>query len=208
MERWSRLAPLTGIVFVALLIVSFAIGGSTPGTHASSAKVISFYEKHHNAQMLSAFLGALGTAFFLFFAATLRSYFRRTEQARDVAPLILAGAVVLATGGTVFSSLTFALADARHKVDPSAAQALNVLSNDFFWPLVIGTAVFMIANAVAVLRSRALPVWLGWIAIPIAVISVTPIGFIGFLATMAWTLIVSVLLYLRDAPVAPATAPV
>jgi len=206
-ERLSRLAPLTGIVFVVLLIVSFAIGGSTPGVHASGLKVISFYKKHHDGQMLSAFLGALAAAFFLFFAATLRSYFRRTEGARELAPLLFGGAVLLAAGGTVFSSISFALSDTHKKIDPSAAQALNVLSNDFFWPLIIGTAVFMIGNAVAIIRSRALPIWLGWIAVVIAVVSVTPIGFIGFLATMAWTLIVSVLLYMRGArPALPPAA--
>ena len=62
-------------------------------------------------------------------------------------------------------------------------------------------------NGVAILRAKTLPVWLGWVGIVIAVISVTPIGFFGLLATMAWSLIVSVLLYLRGAPAATMAAP-
>src|SRR5262249_15287286 len=47
-DRWDRLAPLTGIVFVALIVIAFAaIGRSTPGTHATAEKVQSFYSKNH-----------------------------------------------------------------------------------------------------------------------------------------------------------------
>jgi hypothetical protein len=55
----------------------------------------------------------------------------------------------------------------------------------------------MIANGLATLRGRALPGWLGWIAVVIGVVAVTPIGFFGFLGLMGWTLVVSVLLFLR-----------
>jgi hypothetical protein len=202
-DRWSRLAPLTGVVFAALLIVSFAVGGSTPGVHASGATVISFYKAHHSAQMASYFLGALGVGFLLFFAAALRSYLSEIEGARGLAPLGFGGAIMLGVGGASFSGLSWGLADARNTLDPSAAQALNVLSNDFFWPFAVGVGVYMIGNGLAIARSRALPRWLGWIAILIGIIGVTPIGFIAFLAVMAWTLIVSPLLYLRSGRTVP-----
>jgi hypothetical protein len=127
----------------------------------------------------------------------LRSHFRVRLAGSALPALSFGGAVLVAVGGTIFASLTIALTDVPHKLTVAAAQALNVLSNDFFVPLIAGTCVFMIANGLATLRGRTLPAWLGWIAIPIAVISVTPIGFFGVLATMAWSLVVSVLLYLH-----------
>jgi hypothetical protein len=53
-------------------------------------------------------------------------------------------------------------------------------------------------------EDRALPVWLGWIALLIGVVTVTPIGFFGFLATLAWVLIVSILMVMREARAAVA----
>src|SRR5712692_7744052 len=196
-DRWNRYAPLTGVVFVGLLIASFAIGGSTPGVHSTGAHVISFYKAHHRAQFASDFIGAVGATFFLFFAASLRARLRRREGGEALAALAFAGAVLVAVGGATFSALSWSLTDARNTLDPSAAQALNVISNDFFFPFAVGTCAFMIGNWLAVLRTGALPKWLGWIALPIGIAALTPVGFISFLVVMAWSLIVSVLLYLR-----------
>lgn len=197
LDRWSRLAPLTGIIFVLLFVVSFAVGGSTPGVHATGLKVLSYYKAHHGQQMGSAFLEAVGVVFLLFFAAALRSHFRRVEGARSLAALGFGGAVVLGVAGATFAALNWALADARNTLDLSAAQALNVLSNDFFWPSSIGVAVFGVGYGLAIARNGALPRWLGWIAILIGILSMTPIGFVAFLAVLAWSLIVSALLFAR-----------
>ena len=207
MARWARLAPLTGIVFVVILAVSFALSGSTPGTGATGRHVIDYYGSHRGSQQASGFLGLYAVVFFLFFASTLRAYLRASLPGSALPTLSFGGAVLVAIGGTVFSSLVIALSDVPSKLSPGAAQALNVLANDFFAPLIAGTCVFMIANGLATLRSRALPVWLGWIAILIGIVAVTPIGFFGFLGLMGWTLIVSVLLLLRGrAAATPAAA--
>lgn len=209
LDRWSRLAPLTGIVFAGLLIASFAVGGREPGVHATGVKVLSYYKAHHSERMASDFLAALGVVFLLFFAAALRTYLRRIEGARPLAALGFGGAVVLGIGFAIFSALTWALADARNTLDPSAAQALNVLSNDFFWPFAVGVTVFGIGYGLAIARSGALPRWLGWIAFLIGILGMTPISFIAFLALLAWSLIVSALLYARGgrSHATPATAP-
>jgi hypothetical protein len=205
-DRWSRYAPLTGVVFVGLLVAVFATSGSTPGVHSTGAHVISFYKAHHGEQIAGNVLGAVGVAFFLFFAATLRARLRRREGGEALAALAFGGAVLLAVGGAAFSALGFALADARNTLDPSAAQALNVLINDFFFPLAVGTCVFMIGNWLAIVRTGALPKWLGWVALPIGIAALTPAGFIVFLVLLAWSLIVSVLLYLQpdQSPASPA----
>jgi hypothetical protein len=199
-DRWTRLAPLTGIVFVGLLILTFAIGGGTPGVHASGAKVISYYKAHHSRQMASAFFGALGVVFLLFFAAAVRSYLRRIEGVRGLAALGFGGAVLLGVGGASFSALGWSLADARNTLDPSGAQALNVLSNDFFWPFAVGVAVFGIGYGLAIALGGALPRWLGWVAVVLGIVGVTPGSFFAFLTLMAWSLVVSVLLYRRGSP--------
>lgn len=198
MSRWVRWAPLSGIVFAALIIASFAVSGSTPGVKATGQHVISYYTDHRGSELASAFLGAYAIVFLLFFAAALRGHLRRVEpDSGTLAAMSLGGAVLLAVGGGIFASVTFGLADAPDRLGADAAQALNVLNNDFFVPLVAGVCVFMIANGLAAIRWGVLPAWLGWIAIVIAIVAVTPIGFFGFLATVIWIIVVSVLLLLR-----------
>jgi hypothetical protein len=206
MNRWIGLAPLTGVLFFGLLLASFIVGGSTPGSDATGQHVISFYTAHRSRQQVSAFLGFYAVVFFLFFAGVLRARLREASpEGSPLAALSFGGALLVAIGGAVFASITIGLADVPDKLGPDAAQGLNVLVNDFFAPLIAGTCVFMIANGIAVVRWGVLPAWLGWLAIVIGVVAVTPVGFFGFLALVIWTLIVSILLFLRGRSQQPAT---
>ena len=55
----------------------------------------------------------------------------------------------------------------------------------------------MLAAGLSIVRHGALPQWLGWVAILLAVIGMTPVGFVGFLGSAVWVLIVSVMLSMR-----------
>lgn len=57
---------------------------------------------------------------------------------------------------------------------------------------------FGIAAGLAVLRSRSFPRWLGWMAIAMAVLVVTPAEGFSFLALVVWMVIVSILMWMRD----------
>jgi hypothetical protein len=101
---------------------------------------------------------------------------------------------------TIFAGLGFAAGDVVGDVPPTVVQTLNALGSDMFFTVAVGTAAFLLGAGVATLRTDALPAWLSWAAIVIGVIAITPIGFLGFLALGVWTLIVSVLLYMRARP--------
>ncbi|HZT84121.1 MAG TPA: hypothetical protein VE984_01715 [Gaiellaceae bacterium] len=207
MSKWSRWAPLCGVVFVGCLVVSFALSGNSPGVKASGEKVIGFYTAHRGAQQGAGFVGVYGLVFFLFFAAAFRDYLRRARpETGALAALSFGGAIVMAVGGGILTSVQIALSDGPSALSPGAAQALNVLSNDVFVPLIAGASVFMIANGLVTLRHGVLPGWLGWVALLIGVVALTPVGFIGFLATLGWVLVVSVLIVVREARAKPAPA--
>ena len=198
MDRWVRWAPVTGLIFAVLIIVSFAISGETPDVNDSGQHVINYFTDNKDSQLASGFLGAYASVFFLFWGATFRGYIRRVSpESSTLAALSFGGAVALAIGGAIFSGITVALSDAPDKLDPGAAQALNVLNNDLFPPLIVGVAVFSIANGLATLRWGILPAWLGWVALLIGVVAITPIGFFGALAMVVWTIVVSILLLVR-----------
>jgi hypothetical protein len=204
-DRWVRLLPVTGVLTVGLLVATFILSGSTPDHNASGSTVVSFYRDHQTAQMVSDLLGGLAVVFLVFFAGFLRAHLRNAG-AEGLAALSFGGALLLAVGGASFSGIGLALADVPNKLNPSAAQALNLLSNDFFFPFIAGTAVFLIGSGLAVARTRTLPRWLGWIAVLLGVLALTPIGFFAFYGVMAWVLLLSVLLLLRSGRPVPSPA--
>ncbi len=200
-----RLAPLTGIVFAALLVVTFA-SPSTPDVHATGVEVINHYKDHHNAHLIGDLAGGLGVVFFLFFISSLRSFFRDKEGADGLSRAAFAGGILIAVGGAIFTSLDVALIDARNDITPQAAQAINVLSNDFFFPFEIGLVVFALCIGLAIIASAALPKWLGWVMVVIGVIALTPVGFFAFFVVLLWSAIVAILIYRRSGAPAAATA--
>jgi hypothetical protein len=205
-DSLRRLAPLSGVVFAALLVVTFT-SPSTPGVHASGAEVISHYQTHHSAHLLGDICGGIAVVFFLFFISSLRSYFSDKEGADGLSRAAFAGGILIAVGGGIFTGLDVALIDARHDVSPQAAQALNVLNNDFFFTFEIGLIVFALCIGLAILASAALPKWLGWVMVVIGVVAFTPVGFFGFFVVLLWSAIVAILIYRRSAPDASAAAP-
>ena len=107
------------------------------------------------------------------------------------------GAGILATGIAIDSTIAFALSEAADDIDPAAAQALQALWDNDFMPFALGSIVLLLASGLSIVRHGALPKWLGWIAIVLGVISMTPAGFVGFLGAAVWIVIVSVMLSLR-----------
>ena len=197
LSRWSRWASMTGVVFVALVVLGGVAAGSTPGSKATGAHVIAFFEAHRSRERASAVLLTLAFIVFLFFAGSLRSYLRQRESVEGLSGVVLAAAAVLVAGQTAGSGLIFALSDAPARLSPGAAQALNLLSNDMVLTSAAGFSVFGIASGVAILRGAPLPNWLGWVAILIGVVVVTPAEFAAVLALAVWVIIVSVLIATR-----------
>jgi hypothetical protein len=206
---WGRWASWTGVVFGVLLFLGVMVGGNTPDTDASPQKVVAYYSSHHSGQQASVFLIAYALIFGLFFAGALRSYLRPRSSGDGLIAVGLAGMAVLAASAGVLAGINFAATDVTTKISPDALQALNVLQNDVFFGLLIGTSVFLIGNGLAIVRSAAaLPTWLGWVGAALGALAVTPIGWIVLLfALPLWSVIVSVLMFVRQAAPAPAAAP-
>jgi hypothetical protein len=196
-DSLRRLAPLTGVVFAVLLALTFILTGGTPGVHDTGQQVITYYKAHHSKQLTGNLIGVVGVAFFLFFVASLRGFLRQRPGGETPSTMALAGATMTAIGGTVFISLAFALIDARNSISPGAAQAINILSEDFFWPFTIGVCVFGIGIGLAIVNSGALPKWLGWVAFALGIIGFTPLGFFSFIIFLPWSAAVGIMIFMR-----------
>jgi hypothetical protein len=179
-----QIGPLTGILFVALLIVAFIVGGDTPDVGDSPQKIVSFYTDNDSEQQISAALLALGCVAFIFFLGTLRRALRAAAgDEGGLSTVALLGGLMIVVGASIFAGIGFTLGDAVDDMPASATVALNALNSDLFFPVAVGTAAFNLGLGLAVLRHGALPRWLGWVALVIGIISLTPGGFFAFLAT-------------------------
>jgi hypothetical protein len=192
-DNWSRAASLTGVAFTVLVAIGAVLDGSTPTDTASGQAVIAFYLKHAARQKTAVVLLAFAFIALVFFAGWLRVYFRRQTSQDGLTVTALAGAALLAAGQTIGAGLAWTLAAAPGQLQPAAAQALNAAKNDMVITSAAGWFIFSVVIGLAIIRSKALPSWLGWLSVVIAIVVVTPAEFAAFLAFAVWTVIVSVL---------------
>jgi len=196
--NWNKLVPLTGVAAVLAIIASFAIVGETPDTDAPVSEVVSFYTKHDSDAQFGGAILSLGALLFLIFSATVAGVLRKAQGGTGGSSAIAyGGGILFAAGATLFAGLTFALGDVGADIDPAAAQAINVLNEDLFFPIAVGCEAFLIGAAAGVLKTGVLPKWLGWLAIVGIVVGLTPIGFVSIAILGIFTLVSSVMLSMR-----------
>jgi hypothetical protein len=197
------------VLFVVLAVAAFIISGETPDTNDSPQKILDFYVDNDSSQLWAGAVLAWSTVPLMFFLGVLRSTLHAAEgPIARLSAVAFGGGIVLVVGALAFAGFTFTLGDvADDGLTPQAAQALNALNSDFFFPVAVGTATLMIATAIATLSSRALPRWLGWTALVIGAVALTPAGFFAFLAFMLWTVATSIVLWRARFAEPPATAP-
>lgn len=178
------IGPLTGILFVVLVIVAFLVGGETPGTDDSPPEIVDFYLDNDDSQALAAAFLGLGCVALIFFLGSLRQVLRAaTGDEGGLSTVALLGGLVMAVGASIFAGISFTLGDAADHLPPAAILTLNALNSDMFFTVAVGTAVFNLALGLAVIRHGGLPRPLGWVALVIGIAGLTPLGFFAFLAT-------------------------
>lgn len=198
-DRWSRLAPLTGVLFAVLAVAAvFANSSESPEASGSALKVVAYYTKHRSEVQTSSILFALAFLVIVLFAGALRSYLRRTPGAEGLGALVLAGGVLMAAGALTGSGLEYGLAHNIHSLGLEEARTLNFVSDELFLALLAGGFVFGVCAGIAILRGAALPKWLGWAAIVIGIVTIVPpASMVALLAFLVWTIVVSILMYMR-----------
>jgi hypothetical protein len=180
----KMIGPLTGVLFVVLVIVAVLIGGETPDTDDAPGEIVDFYLDNDTEQSLASAVLALGCVALVFFLGTLRRALRAVAgDEGGLSTVVLLGGLVIAVGASIFAGIGFTLGDAADELPPPAILTLNALNSDMFFTVAVGTAVFNLALALAVLRHGGLPRPLGWLALVLGIAGLTPLGFFAFVAT-------------------------
>jgi hypothetical protein len=203
--------PLTGVAFVVVLILGFIVGGEPPDATEPAQKIVDHYVDNKDSVMAGALITGIAATLVLFFGGALRRALHAAEgPGHMLSTVAFAGVIMIAVGGALDATISFALAERADDIDPVAVQALQALWDNDFMPVAVGLATFLLASGLSILRHGALPKWLGAIAILLGILALTPIGFVSFIGGALWILVASVLLAMglrRETPVGPTANP-
>ena len=195
-KEW--LAPLTGVAFVVVGIISFLISGEPKSADNPVQEIVDFYVDKKDSVQISAIAGVVAGLFLIFFGAYLRKVLRAAGGEGETLSLVsFIGLVLVALGFAIDGTILFALAEAAEDIDPVAVQSLQALWDNDFLPIMLGVLAFLWATGISVIRSGALPKWLGWVMILLGIVGVTPIGFVAAIGSAILVLVLSILLSLR-----------
>jgi hypothetical protein len=202
----QKLMPLSGVAFVALAMLSFVLGDSTPDNTAPAATVASFYHDHQARQIGAAFALVVAALFLVLFTATLvRAFWAAGDGERPEWEIVLCtGGALTSAAILVGATVHFALADGATHVSAAALQALNLVDGDIWVAFIPALGVMMLGSAGTVLSRATGRRWLGWWALILGIALFVPFAnFFAMLATALWIIVASFALVREPAPARP-----
>jgi hypothetical protein len=198
------------MVFVALQVPLPFLVGDAPSTDDPAAKVRDYLVNDGNRILLGVTLVAFAAFFFLWFLGGLRPYLQRAERDGGRLSMLAFGAGIVTIALNVTASMpTAALAwnDTAASADPGLLRTVWNLNTLALVPNGSTAAMFTLAIALIVLRSRVLPAWLGWLGLITSALSLASVFYLlangsnavlellniaGFLSAMIFVLILCV----------------
>jgi hypothetical protein len=184
----QRVVPLAGVLFAVLTIAAYLTMGEFPDGSTPARELPDFYAAHGSAVALGGtILGLAGVCFGLFGVAVW-------ARLRDMrVPAVVAGVALLGAAVDTMADLNSAAVYnllGSIGVDPhvtgSALQAWHISGASF--GVGGGATLFLLATAVAGIAYRAVPRWVAWTGLALAVAPFLPhpFGFFGSLVFLLW----------------------
>ena len=194
LRRWVGLG---GLAFVVVLLATVFATPNGPDTTATAAKVAAFAHQNRGGLYLSAYLISLAVLIAGALLWYLRDVVAPEHAGRRLANLGFAGGLLFLVGGLFSAGAAFAMADVANHAEPSVLQTLNIFSQDVANMAGGATALLLGATSLAILRSRALPSWLAYVGLVLAVASFA-IPMLGLPIVGLWLLLTSVVILLTS----------
>src|SRR6202521_5915607 len=130
---WERLWRLSGINFVAFVIIAYVIYGHQPQVGASADALVAFYDGHRTRILIAAAFSRLAVLNLLWFAAALKTTLADAGQDGWGAAATASSAAV----GVLFLLLIAVGAALAYSIAGSGNHMLTSGLNDFAWALVV-----------------------------------------------------------------------
>jgi Domain of unknown function (DUF4386) len=202
--RGTRWWPVSGIIFVVLFLVGFALIGNSGDT---PAEVLAFYVDNEVRLIVAFFLLAASALAYIWFVATVRGVLARAEpEPRPLTALGFGGGLATAILLIVAAAPLAALTDAADQVGSETAGAAYALNSTAYPLLTVGIAassLLALSVGLVALRTGLLPRWLGWVSVAAAPIILLALLFVPIFVFLAWVALVSIVLLMR--PLEPVT---
>ena len=176
----EQLAPLTGIAPVLLGLAGLVVWegpADRPEWDAPRGVILSYFGDR-DPVILGGFLLMLAAVFFLCFAGWLRAVLRRTENgAGGLSTLAYGGGLVAAASMLAMPASNIFGALYAEELSPQGAQTFYFFGDVFLYPAAMGASVLVAATALVALRTGALPRWLAWPSLVLALwLLIPPLG--------------------------------
>jgi hypothetical protein len=196
----TRIAALTGVIFVVLLVPAVLVTSGSPNSNASALSVRTYVLAHKGHYSLGALLSILAIVFGLFFYGYLRAVFRSRPGMEWLSTLFFGGAIVFGVGGALAGGIDAVLGDSPASLSAPSLQLLNTMAMDLnVAAIATGLAVLYLSAGFLIYKSGVLPVWLAWVSWLVGVLAASFIlTFFALAATVLWVLFVSIFLASRN----------
>ena len=212
MARWARWWPLTGIAFVALWIIGFAILGDDVDSQSSNEKILAYYAKSGNRDKHVAlfFMVLAAGLFFVWFITRLRGRLARAEGTAGNLTAVVVGAGMTANAlwlvsSALFVAPAFSIEDTKKfTLDPDTYRISQDIGYAIWFSGTTIAAILVAATTVLALRHGLLPKVICWLSFVVAATMLVSFFFIPFIIMCGWILVVCATLILRPEPQAPA----
>ena len=202
------LLPLLGVAAIVVILVSLLVGGNPPSADEGGQTIADHYADNKNAIEIAALISVIGATLLVFFFGYLRRILRPAEGEGGVLSLLaVVGAAILAVGAAIDATISFAIAEAADDIDAVGVQAMQAIWDNDFFPVALGSAVMWLAVGITIVQHGLLPKWLGWVAVVLGVVALTPVGFFSFPLGALWIVVVSIMLAVRARGASAAPAP-
>jgi hypothetical protein len=166
------LARAAGAGFVVFAVAAFIVGGETPKVGDSPADLVSYYDGDRGKVLASSMLFCVALLLLLWFAAAIANLLRESGEGR-VAATVIAGATAFATLQFILTGMAASLAySVAGGGDPGVLKALFELQWVLDMFAALPAALFVLSSSVGLMRTRAVPSWLCWAGVALALLFV------------------------------------
>jgi hypothetical protein len=215
----QRALPLAGVAFTAITVLGGVAFAMPPGGDVSPASKPSWLAAHYNGVIAQSYVRALAAVAFIALAVAVGAAIQRVVPATSPLPRLatFGGA---ACGTLLLLAQSVGVASALYVHDGGAAQttrAMGDLQNGFLDLSSMPAVLLFAAAGAAGWRSGLFPKWLAALTlfgVPFALLDTAsydggplePVGFIGLVYFLAWSLLIGVRLTAGGRKTAPLAA--
>ncbi len=199
---WERLAPLSGVAFVALAVAA-ALLVNNYDYLPTAGELQEFFTDNATTLQIAGYLGTLSAFFLAWFAGSVRSSLRPAEGGTGRLSAIAFGGGVAAAAIVALAFTILIVGGARGGADggiglDTAVTIFDLYGSIFGLAVPVALGVMIGAAAVVAFRTKAWPVWLAWVSAILAVGSISPVAWIFIGIDLLWILVVAIWLFTKQ----------